>query len=191
MMTVRVLTTAGSRIVTVPVYVADLANADGMRIIGDVGEMPQPNLAAAPEARQPAAVDGALAEALTQGKFFEQFFAAWGESNRPALQRFVTPDATAPTTSGLGGTVSSPAIKEAKVFLPPGEDASDGTYDWKTGMVTEAWVWVDWRSPGAGNGAVETRAYRLQLVKTTQASNPTQEWAVRDVRGGIPDIKGG
>ena len=60
MMTVRVLTSAGSRIVTVPVYVADLASGDGMRIVGDIGEMPQPNLVKAPEPEQPAAVDGAL-----------------------------------------------------------------------------------------------------------------------------------
>jgi Conjugative transposon protein TcpC len=190
MMTVRVLTSAGSRVVTVPVYVADLASGDGMRIVGDIGEMPQPSLVKAPEPEQPAAVDGGLADALTQGEFFQQFFAAWGESNGPALQRFVTPDATARTTSGLGGTTTEPVIVEARVFLPPGVSASE-EYQWKTGMVTQAWVWVDWRSPAVGEGAVETRAYRLQLVKTTQASNPTQEWAVRDIRGGVPDLKGG
>ncbi len=190
MMTVRVLTSAGSRIVTVPVYVADLASGDGMRIVGDIGEMPQPNLVKAPEPEQPAAVDGGLADALTQGEFFQQFFAAWGESNRPALQRFVTPDATSRTTSGLGGTTTEPAIVEARVFLPAGVTASEA-YEWKKGMVTQAWVWVDWRSPSVGEGAVETRAYRLQLVKTTQASNPSQEWAVRDIRGGVPDLKGG
>ncbi|WP_157180912.1 conjugal transfer protein [Actinopolymorpha alba] len=191
MMTVRALTSAGSRIVAVPVYVANLSSADGMRIVGDLGEMPQPNLAAAPEPKAPANVDGGLGDALTEGEFFQQFFAAWGASNAPALQRFVTPDATSRTTTGLGGTVTEPTIREVRVFLPKGVDTSGGPYTWKTGMVTEAWVWVNWRSPGSGSGAVETRAYRLQLVKTTQASSPSQEWAVRDVRGGVPDLKGG
>lgn len=191
MMTVRVLTSTGSRIVTVPVYVEDLVTGDGMRVVGDIGEVPQPNLVAAPEPTAPAAIDGALGEALTQGEFFLQFFTAWGDSNGPALQRFVTPDATARTTSGLGGTLTAPTIREVRIFLPKGADVSEGTFEWKTGMVTEAWVWVAWRSPGVGDEAVETRAYRLQLVKTTQAASPSQEWAVRDIRGGVPDLKGG
>ncbi|MET9019430.1 conjugal transfer protein [Actinopolymorpha sp. NPDC004070] len=191
MMTVRVLTDSGSsRIVTVPVYVADLANANGMRIVGDIGEMPQPNLAAAPEVKPPAATDSRLSEALTQGQFFEQFFTAWGASDRPALQRLVTPDATARTTAGLNRVLASPTIQEARVFLPKGADPST-PYEWKTRQTTQAWVWVVWRTPGEGSKATETRAYRLQLVKTTQASSPTQEWAVRDIQGGIPDVKGG
>ncbi|MEQ4206480.1 conjugal transfer protein [Actinopolymorpha sp. B9G3] len=191
MMTVRVLTTTGSRVVTVPVYVADLQSGDGMRIVGDVGEMPQPTLADAPEPDEPADVDAGLGDALVQGEFFQQFFAAWGDSNGPALQRFMTPDATSRTSSGLGGTSTQPSIQEARVFLPEGADQSDGTYAWKTGEVAEAWIWVSWRTPGAGESALETRAYRLQLVKTTQATSPSQEWAVRDIRGGVPDVKGG
>ncbi len=191
MMTVRVLTDSGSsRIVTVPVYVADLANANGMRIVGDIGEMPQPNLAAAPEVKPPSATDSRLSEALTQGQFFQQFFAAWGASDGPALQRFVTPDATARTRAGLNRVLTSPAIQEARVFLPKGADPST-PYDWKTRQTTQAWVWVVWQTPGEGPKATETRGYRLQLVKTTQASSPTQEWAVRDIQGGIPDVKGG
>ncbi|MGW0231317.1 conjugal transfer protein [Actinopolymorpha singaporensis] len=191
MMTVRVLTDSGSsRIVTVPVYVADLAHANGMRIVGDIGEMPQPNLAAPPAVKPPSATDSRLSEALTQGQFFEQFFTAWGASDRPALQRLVTPDATARTTAGLNRILAGPTIQEARVFLPKGADPST-PYDWKTGQTTQAWVWVVWQTPGEGSKATETRGYRLQLVKTTQASSPTQEWAVRDIQGGIPDVKGG
>ncbi|MGW5359456.1 conjugal transfer protein [Actinopolymorpha pittospori] len=190
MMTVRVLTSTGSRVVTVPVYVADLASGNGMRVIGDVGEMPQPTLATVPEAQPPAGVDGRLGDALTQGEFFQQFFEAWGQSNRPALQRFVTPDASTRTISGLGGAVSTPTIQKAEAFLPKGADPSV-PYDWKTGMVTQAWVWVSWQTPGVGSKATEVRAYRLQLVKTTQGTSPSQEWAVRDIRGGVPDIQGG
>ena len=194
MMTVRVLTSTGSRFVTVPVYVEDLATGDGMRIIGDIGEVPQPTLAdpnTMPKPTAPAAVDAALGEALTQGEFFQQFFTAWGDSNGPALERFMTPDATARTRSGLGGALTAPTVRQARVFLPKGADLTEGSFEWKVGMVAEAWVWVDWRSPGAGGEAVETRAYRLQLVKTTQAASPSQEWAVRDIRGGVPDLKGG
>lgn len=190
MMNVRVLTSTGSRIVTVPVYVADLASGNGMRVIGDVGEMPQPTLATVPEVQPPAAVDSRLGEALTQGEFFQQFFAAWGQSNGAALQRFVTPDASGRTTGGLGGSVSTPTIQEVEVFLPKGVDPST-PYDWKTGMVTQAWVWVSWQTPGVGSKATEVRAYRLQLVKTTEGTSPSQEWAVRDIRGGVPDIQGG
>ncbi|GAA4985103.1 conjugal transfer protein [Actinopolymorpha pittospori] len=190
MMTVRVLTSTGSRIVAVPVYVADLASGNGMRVIGDVGEMPQPTLATVPEAQPPAAVDARLGEALTQGEFFQQFFAAWGQSNGAALQRFVTPDASSRTTGGLGGSVSTPTIQQVEVFLPKGVDPST-PYNWKTGMVTQAWVWVSWQTPGVGSKATEVRAYRLQLVKTTEGTSPSQEWAVRDIRGGVPDIQGG
>jgi DNA primase len=35
-----------------------------------------------------------------------------------------------------------------------------------------------------------TRAYRLDLIKTTEASSPSQEWAVLDVRGGVPFVQG-
>ena len=188
MMVVRVLTSAGSRIVTVPVYVADLRNADGMRIIGDIGEMPQPRLANAPKATAPADVDESLGTALVDGEFFRQFFDAWGSSEGPALQRFVTPDALPEARAGLGGTLSAPKIDKAQVFFPPDVDPNDNTFQWRTGMVTEAWVWVVWSNTAAGKTATERRAYRLQLVKTTQAASPAQEWAVRDIRGGVPDI---
>ncbi|MBM7784478.1 conjugal transfer protein [Tenggerimyces flavus] len=188
MMLVRVLTSAGSRIVSVPVYVADLARADGMRIVGDIGEMPQPRLANPPEASAPAAADSALGEALVQGEFFRQFFDAWGSSTSAALQRFVTPDALPEARSGLGNTLSSPKIDKALVFLPAGVDLNDTEFEWRTGMVTEAWVWVVWSNTAAGKTATERRAYRLQLVKTTQAASPAQEWAVRDIRGGVPDL---
>jgi hypothetical protein len=190
MMVVRVITSAGSRIVTVPVYVADLVKADGMRIIGDLGEMPQPRLANPPPPTAPAEIDDALSKALVDGEFFRQFFDAWGSSNDAALQRFVTPDALPEARVGLGGTLSAPVIDQAQVFFPAGVDPNDTEFQWKTGMVTEAWVWVVWNNRAAGKEATERRAYRLQLVKTTQAASPAQEWAVRDIRGGVPDLDG-
>ena len=191
MMTVRVLTDKGSRIVTVPVYVADLRTGDGMRVVGDIGEVPQPTLVEVPPPEPRADVDGNLTDGLVRGEFFAQFFTAWGDSDAPALQRLMTPDATRRVANGLGGSLTSPTIRQARVFLPPNVDSSAGTYEWRTGEHTEAWVWVDWHMPGVGETAVETRAYRLQLVKTTEASSPSQEWAVRDIRGGVPAVKGG
>jgi hypothetical protein len=191
MMVVRVLTSAGSRVVTVPVYVADLASGEGMRIVGDIGEMPQPRLVPAPKPTAVPADDSALAEALTSGQFFQQFFAAWGASNSAALQRFVTPDASTTARAGLSGTLRQPQIAKAQVFFPSQADADNENFEWRTGMVAEAWVWVTWSNPAAGAKATEGRAYRLQLVMTTQAANPAQEWAVRDVSGGVPDLAGG
>jgi hypothetical protein len=52
-------------------------------------------------------------------------------------------------------------------------------------------VWVTWSNPAAGKDATEGRAYRLQLVMTTQGASPAQEWAVRDISGGVPDLAGG
>lgn len=190
MMIVRVLTSAGSRVVTVPVYVADLRNADGMRIVGDIGEMPQPRLAKPPAPTAPAEVDDALSTALIDGEFFRQFFDAWGSSKSAALQRFVTPDALPEARAGLSGTLSAPKVDQAQVFFPAGVDPDNEEFRWRTGMVTEAWVWVVWENRAAGAAATERRAYRLQLVKTTQAASPAQEWAVRDIKGGVPDLGG-
>lgn len=190
-MTVRVLTSTGSRIVTVPVYVANLATGEGMRIVGDLGEVPQPSLARAPKPQPGAAADNALANALRDGEFFAQFFTAWGESGSASLQRLVTTDATVAATGGLAGSLNQPRIERVRVFFPPGVTESDQDFTWKRGAVTEAWVWVTWQNPGAGAGAQETRAYRLQLVKQTEGKDPAQEWAVRDIRGGVPDVGGG
>ena len=191
MMVVRVLTSSGSRVVTVPVYVANLTSGDGMRIVGDLGEMPQPRLVPAPKPTVVPADDTALAEALTSGQFFQQFFAAWGSSNGAALQRFVTPDASTSARAGLSKTLQLPKISKAQVFYPSDADAQNENFTWRTGMVAEAWVWVTWSNTSVGKDAKEGRAYRLQLVMTTQAASPAQEWAVRDISGGVPDLAGG
>lgn len=190
-MTVRVLTNTGSRIVTVPVYVANLQTGEGMRIVGDIGEMPQPSLARAPKPSPNAATDNALGNALRDGQFFSQFFTAWGESSNASLQRLVTTDATVEATGGLAGSLNQPRIDRVRVFFPPGIDESDQDFSWKRGDVTEAWVWVTWHNPGAGAEAEETHAYRLQIVKQTEGKDPAQEWGVRDIRGGVPDLGGG
>ena len=191
MMAVRVLTDAGSRIVDVPVYVKNLREAEGMRIVGEIGEMPQPTLVGVAKPAPEAATDNALALALEDGEFFTQFFRAWGASDRSTLQRLITPDAGAAAKGGLSGSLEEPQIVRSKVFFPEGVDGSDPDYSWDVGAVTEAWVWVSWQNPQAGEGARETRAYRLQLVKTAQAPSPAQEWTVRDIRGGVPAVQGG
>lgn len=191
MMAVRVLTDTGSRIVEVPVYVKNLREADGMRVIGEIGEMPQPTLVGVPRPAPEAATDNALAVALEDGEFFTQFFRAWGASERSTLQRLITPDAGAAAKNGLAGSLEDPRIVRSRVFFPKGVDGTDPDFSWEVGAVTEAWVWVSWRNPQAGEETRETRAYRLQLVKTTQAPDPAQEWTVRDIRGGVPAVQGG
>lgn len=185
-LTVRALTTSGSRVVEVPVYVEDLASGQGLRIVGDLGEMPQPVLA---NVERPAAntdVDVELGEALVDGEFFQQFFTAWGASENAALQRLVSPDATPAARSGLSGTLVQPQIDDAQIFYPDGTDPDE--FSWDVGASAEAWVWVVWQNPRVDEETTSTRAYRVQLVKTADASNPTQEWAVRDIRGGVPDV---
>lgn len=188
MMNVRILTEDGrSRILTIPVYVKDLASGQGMKVVGDIGEMPQPLLVAPPDLEPVGRVDAELTDALREGQFFTEFFEAWGASDEPSLTRFVTADATDRAVSGLGGTLTNPTVQDAKVFLPA--DADLDTFAWQQGDQAEAWIWIAWSDPDVGPDVTLTRAYRVQLVKTESAGSPSQSWAVKDVRGGVPDVE--
>ena len=189
MMTVRVLTDSGSsRIVTVPVYVADLANANGMRIVGDIGEMPQPNLAAAPEVKPPAATDSRLSEALTQGQFFEQFFTAWGARTGGAAavgdagrhrthHRRPQPH---PGRADHPGSQGVPAEGRGPVGAVRLEDQTDHPGLGVGGLAD------------TGRGVQDDRDPRLPapVGEDHPGQQPDQEWACRHP-GGIPDVKGG
>lgn len=183
--TISALTNSGRRVVEVPVYVEDLDGGTGMRIIGDLGEMPQPVLADVEVPTRNAEADVELAESLVDGEFFAQYFAAWGASDDAALGRLVSTDALPAARAGLGGALSKPRITEATVFYPA--DAEPAEFSWQVGDTAEAWVRVTWQDPAAADVAV-ARAYRVQLTKTADAASPAQEWAVRDIRGGVPDV---
>lgn len=183
--TVRALTSSGRHMLEVPVYVADLASGTGLRIVGDLGEMPQPVLAEVEVPERSAESDVELAESLVDGEFFAQYFAAWGESDGAALGRLVTTDAMPTARAGLNGTLIQPRIDEATVFFPA--DADTDEFTWQVGDTAEAWVRVIWRNPQVA-GSTVTRSYRVQMAKTADASSPAQEWAVRDIRGGVPDV---
>lgn len=186
-MTVRVLTSdERSQMLTVPVYVADLRTGEGMRVIGDLGEMPQTLLVAPPEAEPVGQVDQQLTEALSNDQFFQQFFEAWGASDEPSINRFVTPNATDRARTGLSDTLQQPTIADVDVFLPADADTE---HRWRQGDRTEAYVWVSWQNAALGEDVTVTRAYRLQLVMTEQAANVAQGWAVHDVRGGVPSVE--
>jgi len=183
--TVRAITSSGRHMREVPVYVEDLAGGTGMRIIGDIGEMPPPVLADVKPPERTTEVDVELGESLVDGKFFAQYFAAWGASDTAALGRLISTDARPAARAGLNGTLTEPRIDEATVFYPA--DADTDNFTWEVGDTAEAWVRVIWQDPNVA-GSTVARAYRVQLIKTADAANPAQEWAVRDIRGGVPDV---
>lgn len=188
MMNVRIITAEGRhRVLTIPVYVKGLRTGQGMKVIGDIGEMPQPLLASPPELGPVGTVDSKLTDSLVENHFFGEFFEAWGSSEEASLTRFVTADATDRAVTGLDGTLKSPQVRDAKVFFP--ESGSSDEFQWEQGDETEAWVWVTWSDPDVGGDVTLTRAYRLQLVKTESEGSPSQIWAVKDVRGGVPDVE--
>lgn len=183
--TIRALTSSGRHMLEVPVYVEDRATGTGLRIVGDLGEMPQPVLADVELPERTAETDVELAESLVDGEFFAQYFAAWGESDGAALGRLVSTDALPAARAGLNGTLVDPRIDEATVFYPA--DADTEEFSWQVGDTTEAWVRTIWRNPQVAKATV-TRSYRVQLIKIADAASPAQEWAVRDIRGGVPDV---
>lgn len=106
------LSTGRTTTLSVPVYVKDLAGASGLRIVGDVGEMPLPVRGTAPEVdKDDEVVDQDLSDQL-RTKVLPGYFEAWAESDATAMTRFTTPDATLAATSGLAGALSAPKIHE-------------------------------------------------------------------------------
>ncbi|MFF1811965.1 conjugal transfer protein [Streptomyces sp. NPDC058251] len=167
--------------VTVPVYVKDLASGEGMRIAGDVGEMPLPARADAPEVDQnDEVVDDALSQQL-QEKVLPGYFEAWGASDSTAMARFTATAATLTATTGLGGRLSDPTINDVVALVPKSVQGTD-PYSYRSGQSVQVRVVVDWGDP---HGETVRRAYRLTVVNTAQG------WFIRDIRGGVLDAQGG
>ncbi|AOR37207.1 hypothetical protein BFF78_20195 [Streptomyces fodineus] len=166
---------------TVPVYVKDLKDGEGMRIAGDVGQMPLPARADVPEVNQNHEVtDEKLADQL-KSQVLPGYFTAWGASDATAMARFTTPDATLPATSGLAGRLSKPKVTEV-VALVPDNVQGNTPYTYPTGQNVQLRVVVDWGDP---QGETARRAYRMTVVNTAQG------WFIKDIRGGVLDPQGG
>ncbi|MFE3629441.1 conjugal transfer protein [Streptomyces goshikiensis] len=173
------LTTGAMRTLSVPVWVKDIKTGQGMRVVGDVGTLPQPDQASPPEVEDPQEADSQLSGEL-QSKLFADFFTSWGASNTNNLSRYVAPAATTAARAGLRGALENPKVSEVKVLLPRGVSAADG-HTWRVDDTTWARVAVEWTS---GDARV-VEHYRVQIVLTDQG------WYVRDIRAGVPDEQGG
>ncbi|MEU9365473.1 conjugal transfer protein [Streptomyces avermitilis] len=166
---------------TVPVYVKDLPTGEGMRIAGDVGEMPMPARADAPEVDQDKdVVDDGLSQQL-QEKVFPGYFEAWAASDSTAMARFTAPGATVTATSGLAGRLAEPKIEDV-VALVPASVQDTKPYAYRSGQSVQVRVVVDWGDPKA---ETVRRAYRMTVVNTAQG------WFIKDIRGGVLDAQGG
>ncbi|MGW2046532.1 conjugal transfer protein [Streptomyces sp. NPDC001858] len=166
---------------TVPVYVQNLKTGEGMRIAGDVGQMPLPARADVPEVDQSdEVVDEALSTQLQQ-KVLPGYFAAWGASDATAMSRFITPDATLTATTGLSGSLANPQVGTVVALVPTSLQDTD-PYAYSAGQAVQVRVAVDWSD---AKGVVVSRAYRMTMVNTAQG------WFIKDIRGGVLDEQGG
>ncbi|WP_329412086.1 conjugal transfer protein [Streptomyces sp. NBC_00704] len=166
---------------TVPVYVQNLKTGEGLRVAGDVGQMPLPARADVPELDQDdEVVDDALARQLQQ-QVLPGYFTAWGASDATAMTRFTTPDASRSATSGLSGRLSTPTVNDVVALVPKSVQNTD-PYRYPVGQTVETRVIVDWGDP---KGETVRRAYRMTVVNTAQG------WFIKDIRGGVLDSQGG
>lgn len=179
---VQVRTTDGAlTTLTVPVYVKDLKTGEGMRVAGDVGQMPMPARADVPEVDQDdEVVDDALSQQLQQ-KVLPGYFTAWGASDATAMSRFTTTDASQAATSGLAGRLSDPTVNDVVALVPASVQDTD-PYAYKEGQSVQVRVIVDWGDP---KGETVRRSYRMTVVNTAQG------WFIKDIRGGVLDPDGG
>ncbi|MFD8145101.1 conjugal transfer protein [Streptomyces sp. NPDC059708] len=183
------LTYANGRTTTlsVPVYVKDLGKGSGLRIAGDVGEMPLPVRDTVPVVdKKDEVVDQTLSGQLKE-QVLPGYFKAWAASDTTALTRFTTPDATASAVTGLAGVLTDPVVQEVEALAPEGAKVGDKpTYT--QGQAVPARVTVIWGGggPDDGKNAVTLkRSYRVTVVNTPQG------WFIKDVRGGVMDPTGG
>ncbi|MFD9321157.1 conjugal transfer protein [Streptomyces sp. NPDC060053] len=166
---------------TVPVYVENLKTGEGMRVSGDVGQMPLPAAADVPEVDQgDEVVDDTLSTQL-QKEVLPGYFEAWGASDATAMARFLTPDATLTATTGLAGRLTGPQIGTV-VALVPVSAQDTKPYAYSAGQAVQVRVAVDWTD---AKGVTIRRAYRMTMVNTAQG------WFIKDVRGGVLDAEGG
>ncbi|MFF5358314.1 conjugal transfer protein [Streptomyces scabiei] len=166
---------------TVPVYVKDLSTGEGMRIAGDVGQMPLPPRADVPPVDQDAeVVDDTLSDQLRE-QVLPGYFEAWGASDTTAMARFTTSDATQAATTGLSGELSDPTVSEVDALVPKSVQDTD-PYTYADGQAVQLRVIVSWTDPAGG---AVNRSYRMTVVNTAQG------WFIKDVRGGVLDAEGG
>ncbi|WP_078857392.1 conjugal transfer protein [Streptomyces sp. NRRL F-4474] len=183
------VTYTGGRTTTlsVPVYVKDLAGASGLRIVGNVGEMPLPVRDTAPALeKSEEVVDQELSTQL-KDQVLAGYFKAWAASDTTALTRFTTPDATPAAVSGLAGALTAPVVQEVQALAPEGtEVGKKATY--AQGQAVPARVTVVWGGGGADDAKAEValkRSYRVTVVNTAQG------WFIKDIHGGVMDPTGG
>ncbi|MFC8273353.1 conjugal transfer protein [Streptomyces sp. NPDC057271] len=184
------LSTGRVTTVSVPVYVANPAAGSGLRVVGDVGEMPLPVRGTAPEVdRDAEIIDDTLSDQL-KAQVLPGYFTAWGASDDTAMSRFTTPDATAAATTGLAGALAAPTVQTVEALAPAGtEDGDQATY--KYGQSVPVRVEVVWDGARTENATGEPtttevkRSYRLTVVNTAQG------WFIKDVRGAVLDPAGG
>ncbi|MEU9031394.1 conjugal transfer protein [Streptomyces sp. NPDC048383] len=186
------LSTGRTTTVSVPVYVKDLAAGSGLRIAGDVGEMPLPVRGIVPPVKKDdEVVDQALSDQL-RAQVLPGYFKAWGASDTTGLARFTSTDATQSATAGLAGALSTPEVQAVVALAPVGSKPGTAIV-YGPGQTVVARVTVVW---GSGAGAAKAtpaptsapavkRSYRVTLVNTAQG------WFIRDVRGGTLDPTGG
>ncbi|MFD5556222.1 conjugal transfer protein [Streptomyces sp. NPDC127068] len=171
----------GLTTLTVPVYVKNLASGEGIRVAGDVGEMPMPPRSDVPEVDQDSEdVDTALGQQLQQ-TVLPGYFEAWAKSDSTTLARFTAQGATLAATTGLSGRLSEPQVNDVVALVPRGVQGS-APYSYKTGQTVQLRVIVDWADP---EGDTVRRAYRTTVVNTGQG------WFIKDIRGGLLDPQGG
>lgn len=184
------LSTGRVTTVSVPVYVANTVSGSGLRVVGNVGEMPLPGRGTAPEVdRDSEIVDDALSDQLKE-KVLQGYFIAWGASDTTSMSRFTTTDATAAATSGLAGALSAPQVETVEALAPAGTDDNE-TITYKYGQSVPVRVTVVWGGARAEGGTGEAattevkRSYRVTVVNTAQG------WFIKDVRGAVLDPAGG
>jgi hypothetical protein len=165
---------------TVPVYVKDLATGEGLRVAGDVGQMPLPARADVPEISKDEAVDDALAAQL-QEKVLPGYFEAWGASDSTAMARFAAPGATEVATAGLAGRLTEPTVDDVVALVPKNLQGAD-SYTYGNDQAVQLRVSVTW---AGAKGSTVRRAYRMTVVNTAQG------WFIKDIRGGVLDAEGG
>ncbi|MFF4578265.1 conjugal transfer protein [Streptomyces sp. NPDC001373] len=172
---------------SVPVYVKDLGKGSGLRIAGDVGEMPLPVRDTVPVVdKKDEVVDQTLSGQLKE-QVLPGYFKAWAASDTTALTRFTTPDATASAVTGLAGVLTDPVVQEVQALAPEGAKVGD-KLTYAQGQSVPARVTVIWGGggPDDGKNAVTLkRSYRVTVVNTPQG------WFIKDVRGGVMDPTGG
>lgn len=190
------LSTGRTTTLSVPVYVKDLATGSGLRIAGNVGEMPLPSRGTVPAVKQDEeVVDQPLSDQL-KGKVLPGYFKAWAASDATGLTRFTSTDATLSATTGLAGALAAPEVQEVVALAPAGsESGKPVTYG--VGQTVLARVTVVWGSgatpaaqgtgttPGPTPAPTVKRSYRVTVVNTAQG------WFIKDIRGGVLDPTGG